>query len=310
MASEPNRAILERVGSRLVGLAARALEDPEREAVLGDLEEASVPGSRALCEIAGLVLRRQAALWTEWRPWVVLMGVIAPLGLFLSIVSRFTADGSSVYLWLYANNANWDLLHNRGFWYELGDTTIMLLAVYLKLACWSWIVGYVIGSASKRIAKISSLLFVAILFTGVFVAPVYFSHYWDLLRQVPGRPSLPPQNDPVGDVLFYRTMLPVIVQLFIVAVPAISAMRRSQTTEPISPTLRRVLIIAAVITVAHMLVQNLKVWSLWVMWNPHFREIARYAAHLRVMDVLSYWPVAYLLISSITHRLSRKAAVA
>jgi len=225
--------------------------------------------------------------------------------LFLSIVSRFTADGSSVYLWLYANNANWDLLHNRGFWYELGNTALMLLAVYLKLACWSWMVGYVIGSASKRIAKISSSLLVATLCIGVFAAPVYFSHYWELLRQPPGRLSLPPQNDPVGDVLFYRTMLPVIVQLLVVAVPAISAMRRGQTVEPGSRILRRVLIISAVITLGDMLLQNASVWALWGMQSTKFRAGVQYAAHLNLMHGLAYWPLVYLLVAEVARRTNR-----
>jgi hypothetical protein len=47
------------------------LEPAEREAVRGDLAESGAAAPRALGEVLGLVIRRQAALWKDWRPWIV-----------------------------------------------------------------------------------------------------------------------------------------------------------------------------------------------------------------------------------------------
>ncbi len=64
----------------------RLLEPDERDAALGDFAESGIAGGSALIEVLGLIARRQAALWNDWRPWVALAGVVAPLGMLLSLV--------------------------------------------------------------------------------------------------------------------------------------------------------------------------------------------------------------------------------
>lgn len=80
----------------IVDLLSRLLEADEREAVRGDLTESGASGGRALRDVVGLVVRRQAALWMDWRPWLALVGVVVPLGLLLSHVSRWWALESSM----------------------------------------------------------------------------------------------------------------------------------------------------------------------------------------------------------------------
>ena len=75
----------------LVDLVSRMLEPDERDAVRGDFTESGENGVQALGDVVGLVVRRQAALWNDWRPWAVLGGLIIPLGMLLSIVSWITA---------------------------------------------------------------------------------------------------------------------------------------------------------------------------------------------------------------------------
>ena len=86
--------MMDRICWGLVDISSRLLESAEREAVCGDLAESGVTGSRALGDILGLVVRRQAALWADWRPWLGLVGLVVPLGMLLSIVSKGMADGS------------------------------------------------------------------------------------------------------------------------------------------------------------------------------------------------------------------------
>src|SRR5580658_1334728 len=59
------------------------LEPAEREAVLGDLKEAGEGPWQTLVEIVGLVLRRQAGHWKDWRPWVAAIGVSVPTSFLL-----------------------------------------------------------------------------------------------------------------------------------------------------------------------------------------------------------------------------------
>jgi len=61
-------------GWPLVEVAARLLEGDERNAVLGDLQEASETAWYGLFGVLGLVFRRHAQLWKSWRPWYVSIG--------------------------------------------------------------------------------------------------------------------------------------------------------------------------------------------------------------------------------------------
>src|ERR1700724_1913055 len=66
------------VGGSLVEAAARLLERDERQAVLGDLVEASESTWQGLLGVLGLVFRREAFLWKSWRPWLAGFGVALP----------------------------------------------------------------------------------------------------------------------------------------------------------------------------------------------------------------------------------------
>ena len=54
----------------LVELVSCLLDPPERDAVRGDLAECGAGACRTLGEVIGLVVRRQAAHWVDWRPWL------------------------------------------------------------------------------------------------------------------------------------------------------------------------------------------------------------------------------------------------
>ena len=65
----------------MTGLSARIarLEPDERDAVQGDLAELGVTGMRALRDLLGLIVRRQALAWTDRRPWLPLGVLVVPL---------------------------------------------------------------------------------------------------------------------------------------------------------------------------------------------------------------------------------------
>jgi hypothetical protein len=93
MGNESSRGpVTNRLSWRLVDILYQLLDSNEREVVRGDLAECGTPGSLALRDVLGLAARRQLALWTCWRPWATLAGLIVPLGMLLSVASRRTAD--------------------------------------------------------------------------------------------------------------------------------------------------------------------------------------------------------------------------
>ena len=57
----------------------QALEASEREAAVGDLVESGSPGTMALRAVLGLALRRQAAVWEDWRIWLLFTTMLLPV---------------------------------------------------------------------------------------------------------------------------------------------------------------------------------------------------------------------------------------
>jgi hypothetical protein len=129
---------MKNLGSRFLATAAIFLAPIEREAVLGDLFEIGEDSWRALWEVLGLVLRRQAGLWLNWRPWLAAFGVALPGSLFLM--------GTSVSISL--------------AWVQLGGGMAaagqfvspgagILSAQVVLLVAWSWSGGFALGSISR-----------------------------------------------------------------------------------------------------------------------------------------------------------------
>jgi hypothetical protein len=71
------------LGWRLVEVLALQLAPAEREAALGDLIETQSTAWQAICEVLGLVARRQLQLWSSWRPWLAAPGLAFPCSLVL-----------------------------------------------------------------------------------------------------------------------------------------------------------------------------------------------------------------------------------
>jgi hypothetical protein len=306
MGGEPSRgSIVTRMCWWLVNMVSRMLESDEREVVLGDFAESKEPGSQALCDVLGLVVRRQAILWVGWRRWLTLAGLILPLGMLLSVVSRTTSDGSAVYIWLYANNWDWALLSNPGFWRLLAETIVLLFLWYLTLACRSWTAGFVLGSVSRGMMQINGVLLCLMFLFGELVgAPRYLAYCEDYLHRTFGVPALPDYNAAVFDVTFYRAMFPLIVQTVLVALSALWGMRQGTGAVRLGLRFRVALWTAVVATLAAMVIQER---GLWLFLNGH---IANAYLHpglwmgwaIRLLQFVVFWPVVYLVANAIGRR--------
>jgi hypothetical protein len=137
------------VGWSLIGIAAQLLQRDEREAVLGDLVEASESAWQGLLDVLSLVLHRQAILWKSWRPWLAAFGLTAP--------SSFLLMGASVSVSQTFLRLTGHKVPDGGRLTTLHDLVYLLCQVFLLLAC-SWAGGLVAASVSRRTLWVSAAL--------------------------------------------------------------------------------------------------------------------------------------------------------
>lgn len=140
---------MNRVAWPLVEIAAKLLERNEREAVLGDLEEANEGAWQGFLDVFSLVFRRQAALWKGPRPWLAGFLVALPCGYLLTYVSVSVS-------------CTWQrLVHHKvyGWHWPTGHEGFALLLCHIfLLITWSWTGGYIAGSLSRRTLWASAAL--------------------------------------------------------------------------------------------------------------------------------------------------------
>jgi hypothetical protein len=130
-------------------LASKLLERDERDAVLGDLQETNERAWRGFLDVFGLVLRRQAGLWKDSRPWLAGFAVALPCSYLLTTVSISVSCtyqrlvNHKVYGWHWPTG-------NEGF-------PLLMCHIFLLIA-WSWCGGYIVGSTSRRTLWASAIL--------------------------------------------------------------------------------------------------------------------------------------------------------
>jgi peroxiredoxin len=254
----------------LVDQLSRLLAPDESDFVRGDLAETGASGGHALRDVLGLVARRQAGLWRDWRPWLALVALV-PLSWLLSLHARYTAHNSSIYLWMYANNWDWPLLRLPGFRPELAGYMADILGSYLALACWSWTGGLALAWVSRRAAPLTGALFCLALM---------------VIPAAPGFRFLGPfppfhANDAVFAVAFYRVVFPSLVQITLVAAPAIAGVRHGLRLAAARPLARILLGVSMFISFVYLTS---------IVWVP----LPLRHAWVAPLALLVYWPVAYL----------------
>jgi len=261
-------------------------------------------------DVCDVLLRRQAQLCSNWRPGVILVCLIIPLGMGLSILARPSSNESAVYLWLYANNWHWPLLGNRGFWYVLSESAREILRQYLTLACFSWTAGFVLGRVSRRLIATNRVLFCLALFLGAILgAPRYFAytHHLFLTTISNAHAAAPPFRPLSRAQILYASMFPLIVQVCFVAMPALWAMSQGAHVARLRPVMRRIIWITAAASIAVMFVR-VSEWfvllgaSPWIWPTWQMRLIRSLALCL---SVAVYWPIAYLAVKGIGERVRK-----
>ncbi len=193
---------------RLVDRVSLLLEPDERDAVRGDLAESGESGPQALLELLGLVARRQAALWKEWRPWSALVG-LAPLGLLLTRKSAQVVHLSAVYLWMYVDNGRAADFATAGYWRLMAQVCAPLLLSSLVLVVWSWAGGMAIGVLARRTAAVDGVLFCGVL---------------ALVDLAVAQRDSVGANDPVFSLTFYRAIYPLMAHTVLIMLPALWGM--------------------------------------------------------------------------------------
>ena len=119
----------------LLNLTARMLEPREREVVLGDLAEAQTGLLQSVSQVLDLGIRRHAALWADWRPWLTGPGLTLP-GSFLLMGVSLSLSQACVQV---ADSGAM----------PAGGLTWLFTQLCLLLG-WSWTSGFVVGSLSRR----------------------------------------------------------------------------------------------------------------------------------------------------------------
>jgi hypothetical protein len=212
--------IMSNIFWRLADVASGMLDCGERDTVRGDLTESGATGGQALRDVLGLVLRRQAAVWKQWRPWLALVVLAVPLGMLLGLVSRSMADGSAIYAWLYLNNWTSSYLVNAGARLDLLRHSSRILLEFLMLFCFSWTSGFMLGILARRTIAASGALFCLLLVFGKLLGapPRFLGHALSFTAR--------DLNAAVFELTFYRVMFPLIVQSVLVLVPSLWGMRQ------------------------------------------------------------------------------------
>ncbi|HKO13728.1 MAG TPA: hypothetical protein VJV22_17295 [Acidobacteriaceae bacterium] len=133
---------------RLVDALALQLAPVEREAVLGDLIETQTSAGRSICEIGGLLVRRQLQLWKSFEPWLAAAGLAFPCSLMLM---GFSFAISSELRDHFVPGTN--LSHSLA---APAEAVTALSQIFVLLIC-SWTIGFTVDSLSRRSFVVSAV---------------------------------------------------------------------------------------------------------------------------------------------------------
>ena len=298
-----------RKGWPVVIWLSRRLGEAERDAVLGDLTECDESGGRAIVNVLGLVVRRQAAVLLDLRLWVAVAFLILPVSYLLSAIAQTAAGEGAVYSWMYLNNWDWALTRNPGFWYVLRETAMHFGIVCLALACWSWSGGLLMGRLPDAILRASRNAFIVLLAASQLGdAPTRVIQFWMFLHSLPLRSSLPDTNAPVTANVFYRVFFPLIVLAALVILPALSGIRQGNRSVPLGRNMRVVLVTAATISLLILLIQS--PGSELLLGAAIRGWLWRHRNAMQVLPLLSCWPMFYLIATGFRRYRRRKPAMA
>src|SRR5215469_8612900 len=271
------------------------LDQPEQEAVLGDLTEDGKNGGGAIADVLGLVVRRRTAVLLDLRLWLAVAFVILPVSYLLCAIAQTTAGVGAVYSWMYLNNWNWALTRNAGFWHLLGEIAVSFGITCFVLACWSWSAGFLIGRVPNVIVGASRNTFIVLLVAAFQLddAPGHIIRFLISLHGLPLGPSLPDYNAPVTGNVFYRVFFPWIALAILVILPAFSGIRQANRALLLAWKMRVVLVTAAASSLLIMLIHAPGFGFL--LGATHRDWLWRNRNAMQVLLLLSCWPTFYFI---------------
>jgi hypothetical protein len=267
-----------RLGWWLLSVLARALEPAEREVVLGDVAESGEGIGAAIRDLLGLIVRRQAGLWTLWRPWLALFGVSCLAGAPLSrIAFRLNVDlGQQLRAY-----------HRYGVHFETGLTAHQDIAFLACLAgallIWSWSCGFVLGSLSGGAAWLTWSVFYLVVLDSAWARFVLVGNI--ILRN--------PQ--PLG--LLMAAILPLSIGALVFSFPAIvgafAGVRRR-----VLPV-RHAYLLGSAITIITILMTWTTGWyeTAHEVWSGGVWRGISWPMRLAPFLIVS-WPAAYLFVTA------------
>ncbi|HYI96472.1 MAG TPA: hypothetical protein VEX68_23215 [Bryobacteraceae bacterium] len=243
----------------LVDLVCRTFEPAERTAVRGDIAESGETATCALYDVAGLFVRRQAALWADWKLWLTFVGLVVPFGWILSGVATWVADGSAIPIWMYANNWTWTYVTNQAFRLDLIHHSFTIAKQYLTLFCCSWTCGLMLGVLSRRAIPVIAAMFCLMLMVrGIFSA-----------RQLHGQ-----GHEAVFSLVFYSVIFPLIVLTMLVLLPTLWGMRAGLALAHFPFHIQTIVWSSALLTLTAMVGQQ---WFRWPMRGPGWSLVLAFA---------------------------------
>jgi len=260
----------------LVDLISRMLHPDQRNAVRGDFAESGESSGHALWGVLDLIARQQAALWKDWRPWFVLVGLVGPAGVLLNLSCFGLERACDLYFWILRNSRDIDpaILQDSGLTVHRG--VVLLLRGSILLGAWSWSSGFVLGLLSRRTISINGAVLCLISLIGSFQGLLLKRRY---LYDV---------NGGMFPLAYYTTVLPLLLHAVLILLPSLLGIYWSQKLLKLSASEMMLWAAPFVIAIA---ARGLLWWPIGRSWQMS----------LLLLGV--YWPVVYLITTSSWRRL-------
>jgi hypothetical protein len=285
----------------LANLASALLDEYEREVVRGDLAESGASGAQALREIAGLVVRRQAAAWLDWRPWLMVVSVVLPIGLLLSHASRWWGVSTANHVITYWTLWDFAYLGYPGWRRDLLRIIAGTSVASIALIGWSWTTGFVLGRLSRRALWVTLALFGLAVFAGTLGTVTTAQKYLTV-------PSLQYY------VMF--TMAPRLLRILLVMLPTVwGALRGAHKAPlPLGRTIVFVVLLAVVTSMASRGLEGSVIFGRGMMPSDPgpdgYMGSGDDPRPWWPLSLLVLWPAAYIVVTSGWQRRRGKSVLA
>ena len=247
---------LESIMTGLADVASGMLDPAERE-VSGDLAESGESGWRALRQVLSLVIRRRFLSLKSVGPWLARHACHSYGS--ASVAGREAHRRRKRDLpWMWINNSDWTIIQSAGFWQLVRESAPDILFSYVTLACYSWTSGLLIGWSARRTRWLSGLvLFAVVLAVGLLGVPRSFAHILVLQRARDFH-----GNAAVFVAVFYRWVLPGILEICLVILPAWSGMRQGSRIARFGRGVRGLMLAFSAAVLGVLVSQNLLWWQM------------------------------------------------